>query len=93
MFFAGVIYFTAEPKTGMPYTTIAFSLGAITSILSGYIGMTIAVRANVRTARESIDSLESAFIVAFRGGLVLGFTLVGLALVVLLGLIMYYTEA
>ena len=93
VFFAAVIYGTAEPKAGMPYTTIAFLLGAFTSIVSGYIGMKIAVRANVRTARESIDSLESAFIVAFRAGLVLGFTLVGLGLLILCGLIIYYTEA
>ena len=76
----------------MPYTTIAFFLGALTSILSGYIGMTVAVQANVRTAKESIGSLESAFIVAFRGGLVLGFTLVGLALLVLCVLIMWFKE-
>ena len=93
VFFAVVIYSTAEPKVGMPYTTIAFLLGAFTSILSGYIGMKIAVRANVRTARESIDSLESAFIVAFRAGLVLGFTLVGLGLLILCALIIYYTQA
>ena len=93
VFFAAVIYFTAEPKAGMPYTTIAFLLGAITSILAGYIGMTIAVRANVRTAKESIESLESAFVVAFRAGLVLGFTLVGLGLLVLCGIIIAYTSA
>ena len=93
VFFAATIYFTAEPKAGMPYTTIAFLLGALTSILSGYIGMAIAVRANVRTAKESLESLESAFIVAFRGGLVLGFTLVGLALLVLCGIIIAYTDA
>jgi len=92
VFFAGVIYFTAEPQTGMPYTTVAFFLGALTSILSGYIGMTVAVRANVRTAKESISSLESAFIVAFRGGLVLGFTLVGLGLLVLCGLMMWFKQ-
>ena len=48
------------------------------------------MRANVRTAKQSRESLDSAFNVAFRGGLVLGFTLVGLALLVLVLLIMAY---
>ena len=52
--------------------------------------MQIAVRANVRTAKEARNSLDSGFNVAFRGGLVLGFTLVGLALLVLVLLIMGY---
>ena len=52
--------------------------------------MQIAVRANVRTAKEARHTLDRAFNVAFRGGLVLGFTLVGLALLVLILLIMTY---
>jgi len=74
----------------LPYTTIPFLLGAFTSIISGYIGMQIAVRANVRTAKEARQSLDGGFNVAFRGGLVLGFVLVGLALLVLVLLIMSY---
>ena len=52
--------------------------------------MQIAVRANVRTAKEARHTLNRAFNVAFRGGLVLGFTLVGLALLVLILLIIGY---
>ena len=52
--------------------------------------MQIAVRANVRTGKEARHSLDRAFNVAFRGGLVLGFTLVGLALLVLILLIIFY---
>ena len=37
--FAIVIYFTVEPERGAFYTTVPFLLGALTSILSGYIGM------------------------------------------------------
>jgi len=88
--FAVVIFFTAEQEPMKPYTTIPFLLGAITSIISGYIGMQIAVRANVRTAKEARSSLDRAFNVAFRGGLVLGFVLVGLALLVLVLLIISY---
>ena len=88
--FGIIILATAEQEPFRPYTTLPFFLGALTSIISGYIGMQIAVRANVRTAKESISSLDKAFNVAFRGGLVLGFTLVGLALLVLTLLIMGY---
>lgn len=76
----------------MPFTTIPFLLGAFTSMISGYIGMQIAVRANVRTASEARHSLDRAFDVAFRGGLVLGFVLVGLALLVLMLLILSYNS-
>ncbi len=37
--FAIVIFFTAEPEPMQPYTTVPFLLGALTSIVSGYIGM------------------------------------------------------
>ena len=88
--FAIIIFFTAEQEPMVPYTTVPFLLGAFTSIISGYIGMQIAVRANVRTGKEARGSLDKAFNVAFRGGLVLGFTLVGLALLVLIVLIIAY---
>ena len=90
LFFALIIFLTVEQTFGEWYTTVAFLLGATTSIISGYIGMQIAVRANVRTARESVISLDRGFNVAFRGGIVLGFTLVGLALLVLMVLIVAY---
>lgn len=88
MCFAVVIFLTVDG--GHFYTTIAFVLGASTSILSGYIGMYIAVRTNVRTAKCALVSMNDAFIIAFRGGMVLGFVLVGLALFVLVILILIY---
>ena len=90
--FAIIISLTVEPKFMTFYTTGPFLLGAVTSILSGYIGMQIAVRANVRTAKQAQDSLDKAFNVAFRGGIVLGFVLVGLALLVLHLLIVFYVS-
>lgn len=71
---------------------VPFLLGALTSILSGYIGMMIAVRANVRTCKEAISSLHRGFLVAFRGGLAIGFILVGLALLVLMLIIISYKQ-
>ena len=92
IFFAGIIAVSVERNMGEFWNVIPFLLGAITSIISGYIGMMIAVRANVRTCKEATHSLERAFRVAFRGGAVLGFTLVGLALLVLQLLIMGYKQ-
>ena len=88
--FAGIICVSVEEHPGELWTVVPFLLGAITSIISGYIGMKIAVRANVRCCKEATFSLERAFVVAFRGGVVLGFVLVGLALLVLILLIMTY---
>lgn len=80
------------------YTTIAFVLGACTSILSGYIGMYVATRTNVRVTYQASSAirnnndhaLQDAFIVAFRGGCVMGFCLVSLALGVLTVLLLVY---
>jgi Na+/H+-translocating membrane pyrophosphatase len=85
-----LIYFVAEPAHPTPYTTVAFLIGAFTSILAGYIGMYIATYTNVRTTKECANSIHAGFIVAFRGGQVLGFILVGLALIVLMFIIMTY---
>lgn len=81
--FAVLLFFTAEPKFGYFYTTGAFIIGGFTSILSGYIGMRIAVYTNVRTTKECAEDIHHGFVVAYRGGQVLGFVLVGLALFIL----------
>jgi|LauGreDrversion4_2_1035121.scaffolds.fasta_scaffold49058_6 H(+)-translocating pyrophosphatase len=80
------------------YTTIAFLIGAGTSLLSGYIGMYIATRANVRvtylaaTGKTEEESLKNAFNMAFMGGCVMGFCLVSLALSILLVIIIIFTQ-
>lgn len=52
--------------------------------------MKIAVKANVKTTKEAFFDLGGAFICAYRGGAVMGFTLVGLGLAVLVTLIKIY---
>ncbi len=53
VFFGGFIYAVAEIKPGKFYTTIAFVIGALTSILCGWIGMMIATSANYRTVYKA----------------------------------------
>ncbi|CAM9490508.1 unnamed protein product [Ascophyllum nodosum] len=66
------------------FTTGAFVLGAVTSILSGYIGMKVAVFSNVRTTIGAQRAgWAECFNVAFRAGAVMGFALTGMAVLVL----------
>ena len=80
----------AEIELGQFYTTIAFLIGGFTSIVAGFIGMKIAVYTNVRTTFLCAEDIHKGFVVAYRGGQVLGFTLVGLALLILQILIIAY---
>ncbi len=71
-----------------PIMGVAYIFGSICSALAGYLGMTIALKANVRSANAAKEGLNKAFPIAFRGGAVMGLSVVGFAL---LGIsIVYY---
>jgi K(+)-stimulated pyrophosphate-energized sodium pump len=63
-----------------PMIGLAFITGASCSALSGYFGMRVATRANVRTAAAARIGLAPALVIAFRGGAVMGMSVVGLGL-------------
>ena len=68
------------------WTAIGFATGAIFSSVAGIIGMSIAVRTNIRTAQAARRGLSAAFSLAFNGGSVTGLMVAGLALLSVAGL-------
>jgi K(+)-stimulated pyrophosphate-energized sodium pump len=84
-----IILFLFMPNGGQ--ITVAFITGAATSYLAAYLGMTIAVRANVRTAKAAEKGVGAAFYTAILGGAVTGFAAVGLGLIGISLLFMYLT--
>ena len=69
-----------------PWTALSYLAGAVGSALAGFIGMSIAVRGNTRTATAAANGLNQALRVAFNSGAVMGMTVVGIGLLGVTGL-------
>ena len=78
--------------TSLPRFAIAYVVGAIASAAAGYIGMFIAVRANVRTTAKAREGLNPALRVAFSSGSVMGMTVVGISLACLAVLYLIFQD-
>lgn len=81
---AAILYLTLGVNTAL-----GFLIGAFLSALAGFIGMSVAVRANVRVAEMAKKGLSQAFSLAYKGGAVTGFLVVGLGLGAVYGFYQY----
>ncbi len=88
---AGVLVAMNRPELRL--VGVSFLVGAICSALSGFFGMRVATRANMRTANRAREGLNPALQVAFSGGSVMGLCVVGLGLLGMSVLYVLYTRA
>ncbi len=70
-----------DADRSVPSTAIAYLVGAIGSALAGFIGMSIAIRANSRTVVKAQEGLNEALKVAFSSGSVMGVSVVAIGLI------------
>lgn len=81
---AAILYYALGQNTA-----VGFLIGAFLSALAGFVGMSVSVRTNVRVAEAAKKGLSEAFSLAYKGGAVTGFLVVGLALGAVYGFYQY----
>jgi K(+)-stimulated pyrophosphate-energized sodium pump len=86
-----LIFKSSNETTSNAFVALSFVTGAVLSALAGYLGMRIAVKANVRTANAAQSSLGEALKVAFSGGSVMGISVVSLGVLGLSILFLVYS--
>ena len=76
-----ILYFVFDYNNplynNLPLTSSAFLIGAVCSLLAGYVGMDVATKANARTTFAAQTGVEKPLKIAFNGGLVMGLFNVG----------------
>ena len=79
VFFVVVLFVLIGVGIGNWITAVCFVVGAVFSTLAGYFGMSVATKANVRTANAAKESgMNRALSIAFSGGAVMGMCVAGL---------------
>ncbi len=87
--FLDVGYENVGTVWSMPFTSMSFVIGAVTSALAGFIGMRTATIANVRTAEAARTSIVKALRVSFLSGSTMGLAVVGLGLIGFVGTLLF----
>ena len=71
---------TSASSSSLPSIAISYVIGAIGSAIAGFVGMSIAVRANYRTTVQAMKGLNPALRIAFNSGAVMGIAVVSIGL-------------
>ena len=85
VFVIGIVLFVVLYFVFDLLSAAGFAVGALFSAIAGIVGMSVAVRSNIRTAQAAKKGLAGAFSLAFSGGAVTGFMVSGLALLAISG--------